>query len=757
MSQRHAAPLIAAKLSVPPLRAGAVPRPRLHVPMPGRSGTRLTVVVAPAGWGKTTLLSQWAQDSGEAPSVAWVSLDETDDDPIRFWTYVFTALQGIDGLTATPLGALSTPGLSPIDLALPMLLNELAAIAGDNVLVLDDYHLLEDREIHEGMEFFLSYLPAGLRVVIATRADPPLPLARMRARGELTELRAADLGFSVEEAATLLSTVGNTSLDRLAAGLLWERTEGWAAGLQLAALSIRGAALPEAAAMAIHGDDRHILDYLSAEVLDRLATDQRDLLVRTSVLERLSGPLCDDVLDRRGSAAILAQLDRADLFVVALDQRREWYRCHRLFREALRKELTNESESARVQLRAAEWFLDRDHVAEAVELRLSAGDDGGAAELLRSKVPWFLDRGALATHLQLGQRLPAGTVQSDPALCVSLAWAAGLSGQFSRMSRWLDTAEKSITDDSSPLPGWHTLRGPFAMLRAIDITSTGTTGADLAAAITTAECAVDLETDPEVLGYMATRAILGALLSFAGRSEEAVPLLEDAWDHARMLSLPPLLGLQAAAILSLVLSETGRVDKLRRLFAEVAPAVEAAEEQWGTATAPGISRLRTVEGRLAHSDGDLARARILLQRGVEVARGYGQPSELVTALTSLAEVELDDRDRAAARAALVEAREVVTNEPVLPMFVDRLVAVERRAGHGAVQAARRSGVLIEDLTDREQSVLRALATDATQREIGSSLYLSINTVKGYTKALYRKLGVTTRQDAVQLGRDLGLI
>ena len=172
------------------------------------------------------------------------------------------------------------------------------------------------------------------------------------------------------------------------------------------------------------------------------------------------------------------------------------------------------------------------------------------------------------------------------------------------------------------------------MLRAIDITSTGTTGADLAAAITTAECAVDLETDPEVLGYMATRAILGALLSFAGRSEEAVPLLEDAWDHARMLCLPPLLGLQAAAILSLA-SRPGESMELRRLFAEVAPDVEAAEEQWGTATAPGISRLRTVEGRLAHSDGDLARARMLLQRGVEVARGYGQPSELVTARPAL--------------------------------------------------------------------------------------------------------------------------
>ena len=325
------------------------------------------------------------------------------------------------------------------------------------------------------------------------------------------------------------------------------------------------------------------------------------------------------------------------------------------------------------------------------------------------------------------------------------------------MSRWLDAAEKSITDQSPPLPGWHTLRGPVAMLRAIEITSTGSTDVDLAAAIRTAAQAVDLEPDPDVPGYMATRTILGAMLSFAGRSEDALPLLEDAWDRARMLDLPPLLGLQAAAILSLVLSETGRDRQLRRLLAEVTPAVAAAEERWGAAMAPGISRLRTVAGRLAHSDGDLAAARSLLQRGVEVARDYGQPSELVTALTSLAEVELDDHNRTSARAALAEAREVVANEPVLPIFVDRLIEVERRAGRGAAQDARNAGDLVEDLTDREQSVLQALMTDASQRQIGASLYLSINTVKGYTKALYRKLGVATRQDAVRRAQHLGLI
>ena len=292
--------------------------------------------MAPAGWGKTTLLSHWAHDPAETRGIVWVSLDEADDDPVRFWTYVLTALQrDVPGLGPAALGALSTPGLEPVDLALPTLLNELAALDTRHVLVLDDYHLLGAADVHESVEFLLTYLPAALRVVIAGRSDPPLPLARLRARGELTELRAADLGFTADEAAALLTAVGDTPVDPPRRPLLRERTEGWAAGLQLAALKIRHAERPAEAAAPLDGGDRHILDYLSVEVVDRLAPEQRDLLVRTAVLERLSGPLCDAVLGRTGSTEVLDALDRADLFVTPLDPRREWYRCHRLFRDVL--------------------------------------------------------------------------------------------------------------------------------------------------------------------------------------------------------------------------------------------------------------------------------------------------------------------------------------------------------------------------------------------------------------------------------------
>jgi LuxR family transcriptional regulator, maltose regulon positive regulatory protein len=756
MSEGRTAPLIAAKQVVPPVRPGAVRRARLHAPLLANAWSRLSVVVAPAGWGKTTLLSQWAHDPTETRCVVWVSLDEADDDPVRFWTYVLSALQrDVAGLGPAALRALSTPGLEPVDLALPTLLNELATVDGAYVLVLDDYHLVGSAAVHEGVEFLLSYLPPALRVVIAGRSDPPLPLARLRARGELTELRAAELGFRVDEAAALLTAVGETPVEASAATVLTERTEGWAAGLQLAALTIRHAERPAEAAGRLDGGDRHILDYLSLEVVDRLAPDHRDLLVRASVLERLSGPLCDAALDRTGSGAALDALDRADLFVTALDPHREWYRCHRLFRDVLLRRLAADPDArTRVLARAADWFLERGYVAEAVAHRIAAGDEGGAADLLRSQVPAFLERGELAVHLQLGRQLPAATVLRDARLCVSLAWAAGLNGQYSQMGPWLDAADDLIDGDSPALEGWHTLRGAAATLRAVE---RSIAHADLEAALAAAAEACRLECDSSVAGYVVARTVLGAMLGFADRPEDAVRALDGVWEQARVIGLPPLLALQAAGALATVLAETGRTDRLRRLLAEVAPTVRAAEDRWGDSTAPGVARLRTIEGVLAHRDRDLARAGALLRRAVDLARTYGEPLGLVTALTALAEVELDGDDRPAARMTLAEARDVVDNEAVTPLAVRRLDAVELRAGRASVREARRGGALVEELTDREQAILRALSGNATQREIGSSLYLSINTVKGYTKILYRKLGVGSREDAVREGRALGLI
>ena len=319
-SDRPMRPLLTVKQLIPPVRPGAVPRPALEQRLRG-GDTGLTIVVAPAGWGKTSLLSSWASNPGERVRVAWVSLDESDDEPTRFWTYVLTALRGAsDEVSPAALEALAVAGADPVDLALPILLNELAASSVPHVLVLDDFHVLGNARIHEGVEFLVTYLPASLRLVVAGRADPPLPIARLRARGELTELRAADLRLSRDEAAALVSTVSGTDLDDAEAAEVWERTEGWAAGLQLAGLARRGSGGPRVPAL-VRGDDRHLLDYFTAEVLPAITPEQRDLLVRAAPLERLSGSLCDAALQVTGSAEVLAALDRADLFLVGARRR----------------------------------------------------------------------------------------------------------------------------------------------------------------------------------------------------------------------------------------------------------------------------------------------------------------------------------------------------------------------------------------------------------------------------------------------------
>ena len=366
-----AQPMLAVKQFIPPVRSGAVPRDLL-VDQLTSARTRLTLVVAPAGWGKTSLLSAWAHELRANRRVGWVSLDDGDDEPRRFWRYVLSALvDASDEISPASLEALEIGDRAVLDLALPLLLNELARSTTDHVLVLDDYHTVTDQRIHEAMEFLLAYVPPSLMVVISGRFDPPLPLARLRARGDLTELRATELRFSPDEAADLVTSVSGVQLDAALIDEVWKQTEGWAAGLQLAALALR--ADPDRVR-----PDRHVLDFFAAEVLPGLAPRHRDLLVRSAPLERLSGSLCDAALEVTGSAEVLGELDRADLFVAPLDGEQEWYRCHGLLRAALLDQHGADSEG--VLARAAAWFVRQDRIDDAVEHLLRAGRHNEAAD-----------------------------------------------------------------------------------------------------------------------------------------------------------------------------------------------------------------------------------------------------------------------------------------------------------------------------------------------------------------------------------------
>ncbi|MFD3403634.1 LuxR C-terminal-related transcriptional regulator [Kribbella sp. NPDC058693] len=735
-------PLLSVKQTAPPVRAGAVARGRLEKRLD--LATKLTLVVAPAGWGKTSLLSRWVSGA-DGTRIAWVSLDESDDEPVRFWSYALTALRGVsDQITSAALDALPASSDGPMAHALPLLLNELAATSTPHVLVLDDYHVISHQDVHESLEFLLAYLPPTLRIVIASRMDPPLPLARMRVRGELNELRADDLRFSLDESATLVSTVSETEVDAHTAAAVWERTEGWAAGLQLAALAVRGNG-----AGPVLGDDRHLFDYFTDEVFPALAPQQRELLVRAAPLELLSGPLCDSALGVDGSAAVLAELEAADLFVVALDHTREWYRCHRLLRDALLRTPEAHSDESKVLRRAARWFEEHGRIDDAVRHLLRAGDLADAERMLAGQIGWFLQRGWHATYLALGEQLPEHAVRSQ--LAVYLAYAADLTGRRDQVVHWLDLAERKL-DADTVITYWRSPRAGILALRGV----LGTPESQPALAVRLCEEAVALETAAGYAENPDAQAALGRAYGLDARFDEGARLLADCWRRRDQFPWSTERVLQVAGQLSLCLLGVGREQELDSLLAQAGAIADQTERDWGPAAAAHVVTLvRIVEARRTYQRGDLVRAREQLVRGQALAELTARPMLLVLGFVFLADVEVGAGHRAAANAALVRAREVADNDAVAPFVRTWLQEAETRIGRQAAKAA--TGVLFEELTDRELSILRMLPGTATQREIGAALFLSINTVKAYNKSLYRKLDVASRADAVRAARRLGII
>ena len=342
------------KLYRPRTRQGLVARPRLDDRLRGKDSIGLTLVSAPAGFGKTTLISSWP-----AERTAWVSLEESDQDPLTFWTYVLTALERAAPGVAEGALVLLQSSPTPIETILAGVLNELSVLPDDVDLVLDDYHLADGVEVSRGMTYLLDHLPPQLHLLISTRADPALPLARLRARGELVEIRAADLRFTLDEVSSYLNGVTGLGLDATAIATLEERTEGWIAALGLAALSLQGRSDAAGFIDGFAGDDRYVVDYLVEEVLDRQPENVRRFLLETSVVDRLTGALCDAVTGQPGGKAMLESLERQNLFVVPLDDHRRWYRYHHLFADVLRAHLLAErGDVAELHRRASRWYAD---------------------------------------------------------------------------------------------------------------------------------------------------------------------------------------------------------------------------------------------------------------------------------------------------------------------------------------------------------------------------------------------------------------
>jgi LuxR family maltose regulon positive regulatory protein len=459
-------PLLTTKFYIPPNRPGIVPRPQLVEQLNQGLPRKLTLISAPAGFGKTTLLSEWVEELRRAAAIqsqsiyriAWLSLDEGDNDPTSFLTYFAAALNQIEGIkTAIGDGAvamLQSPQPLPTETVLTALINDITAIPDGIVFVLDDYHSIESPSVDEALTFLLQRLPVHMHLVIATRVDPQLPLARLRARGQLTELRAADLRFTASEVAEFLRQVMGLDLAAEDIAALENRTEGWIAGLQLAAISMRGYNDAASFIKSFTGSHRFVMDYLIEEVLEQQPDDIQTFLLQTAVLGRISGALCDALTGQVNGQATLEMLERANLFIVPLDQERRWYRYHQLFSDLLRRRLrqTQPGQEPILHRRACKWYAKNGFADEAIEHALRAEDFERAIYLIRERADAAWGQGEHAKLRRWLFKLPIEWVATEPYLCIFHAWYLFTSGEYDAAGESLHTVEQaleSITDQAT--------------------------------------------------------------------------------------------------------------------------------------------------------------------------------------------------------------------------------------------------------------------------------------------------------------------
>ena len=446
--------LLVTKTRMPRLPRDWVARPRLSAQLVEALWHKLVLISAPAGYGKTTLVIE-ALRNFKKP-VGWVSLDISDNMPGNFWTYFIMALQSIiPGVCQPALNSLQSPQPSPTEWLMTTIINSISICEVDFTLVLDDYHTIESNAIHEALTFFVEKMPPQCHLVIASRIDPPLPLARWRVKGEMAELRADDLGFTIEEASSYLKNMVGIPISEQDIAILENRTEGWVAGLKMAALSLQGKKDISGYISAFSGSNRYILDYLAEEILNQQPSNIKLFLLETSILDRLSSPLCDAVTERNDSQAILAQLETANLFISSLDDDRLWFRYHQLFATVLCNQLAKSGpeRASLLHHRASLWYEQQELIEEAIEHALMGGNTERAVDLLENVVPSILSQGQALKVLGYLTRIPHSLVESHPWLCISFAWAALLSHQWDLLSKMLSQAGASLSrnpDKMSP-------------------------------------------------------------------------------------------------------------------------------------------------------------------------------------------------------------------------------------------------------------------------------------------------------------------
>ena len=733
--------LLATKLHPPTHSHRLISRSLLVETLRNGSDRKLTLLDAPAGWGKSSLLAQWIAEDRARSRFAWVSLDPADNDPARFWTYVLAAMLEANATLDPHAFELIQRRADLPDVVLPTLLNELVSVEEGIVLVLDDYQVVTNSAIHDQLAFVIDRKPGSLRLVLATRSDPALPLARLRAAGDLLEVRAHDLRFVETECAQMLNDLLGLGLTVSEIEMLCRRTEGWAAGLYLAALSLESRLDAGALVRAFAGDDRHVVDYLSAEVLANQPTELRAFLVRTSILDRLSGPLCDTVLQASGSVTILERIERANLFLVPLDNSRTWYRYHHLFAELLYSELmrTEPDLVSTLHRRAAEWFVIHGCLDEAVHHRMVAGDVCSAKELIAANWGGEYNRGRLSTVSRWLDRLPHRMVVEDSRLCLARAWIALDLRQLSVAARWIGAAEQAFGEDD--------VAAEVVLLGALLRFKLG----DVGAAVSLAQQAIGLDLGESVPGPAAAYCVYGAALYWSGATAQAQPALtcavelaEERGNHAART--------YALGYLATIAAQEGKLVEAEALVQRSVGGdrdADLTEHFVDMMASIAMAIVLTRRQQIAAADEAALRAVVLGQRG-------GGNIEVANALLLRAVILDQLGDPQTARRCADQARKILADCPDTGRAQRLVLSTESITGVAASPQRPGPGS-VEELTTKELEIVRLLSGSLTRREIAAHLYVSLNTVKTHQRSLFRKLDVSDRRSAVERARKLGLI
>jgi LuxR family maltose regulon positive regulatory protein len=693
--------LLTTKLYIPPVREKRVSRTRLLQRLDEGLGqcVRLMLVSGPAGFGKTTLLAEWSNLQSQIPNLkfAWLSLDEHDNDLARFWSYVIAALQTVQADVGQAAQAMlrATPP-APLEAVLTSLINDAAAHLPLCVLVLDDYHVIESRPIHESLSFLLDHLPPQLRLVIATRADPPFALSQLRARQQMIEVRADGLRFAPDEATAFLNHVMGLGLAEADVAALEARTEGWIAGLQMAALSMRGRKDVSSFIAAFTGAHRYILDYLADQVLEREPEHVQAFLLETAILDRFTGSLCDAVTGRSDGQAMLERLEDSNLFVVLLDDERQWYRYHRLFADLLRARLHAASVQpehvAELHRRASAWYSEHGDAASAVAHALAAKDMTRVVALIEAHSFLMLLRGELSSLLSWIAALPEDMVLANPRVCVYHAWTLLLTGQLAQIESRLQSAERCPLDHADK-----NLLGHIATIRAYVASMHG----DMARAVELARLALErLDVDDQAIRAVAWFTLGGACL-----------MQDDLEGMHQAMSQAAAMG-RASGNIHIALPALNSLAGLQRARGQLHQAQSTCQTALRLATLPAGSILPIAGGALAglaelyYEWNDLDAALAHAQRAVELCRQWGNADSLVGTLITLAWIQ-SERDLKQAWATFQELEEVLERRAVMPglrpmaqAFQARLWLMQGHAARAAPWAeARATHVGIQSLPD----------------------------------------------------------